>query len=83
MDNLINIFMNYKIQRLVKYSVLVYNKDSEFINNCFTQYFSTYVDNYYYGIFNTIDDDKYTRKNLELEFTGIMEEMLEEYRGYY
>lgn len=82
MDNLINVFMNYKINRLVEYGTFIYDDDSEFVGNCFREYFRTYVDNYYYGIFNTIDDTVYNLKNLKLEFKGIKEEMLEDYRVY-
>ena len=82
MDNLISIFMNYKINRLVEYGLFVLGKDNPFIRNVFTEYFSTYVDNYYYGIFHTIDDTHYNEKNLRLEFKGIMEEMLDDYRAF-
>ena len=81
MDNLISVFMNYKLNRLVEYGVAIYQMDSPFIRAVFSSYFQTYIDNYYYGIFNTIDDENYNRKNLKAEFTGVMEEMLYEYQG--
>lgn len=80
MDNLISVFMNYKVNRLVEYGVVLYQKDSSFIRNVLTSYFQTYIDNYYYGVFNTIDDENYNKRNLKLEFNGIMEEMLYEYQ---
>ena len=74
--------MNYKITRLVEYGVLFFHRDTPFIRRVLVSYFQTYIDNYYYGVFNTIDDEVYNRKNLKLEFTGIMEEMLYEYETY-
>ena len=82
MDNVITIFMNYKIKRLVEYGVLLFQQDTPFIRRVFSSYFQTFIDNYYYGIFNTIDDETYNRKNLKLEFIGIMEEMLYDYETY-
>ena len=82
MNNLISIFMNYKINRLVEYGVFVVQKDTPFIRQVFTGYFSTYVDNYYYNIFNTVEEEKFNEKNLKLEFKGIKEEMLDDYRAY-
>ena len=82
MNNVITVFMNYKISRLIEYGVLVYSKDSSFIRNVFSTYFQTYIDNYYYGIFNTVDEERYNQKNLKLEFSGVMEEMLYDYQEY-
>ena len=73
--------MNYKINRLIEYGLFVLGKDTPFIRQVLKEYFSTYVDNYYYGIFHTIDDERYNEKNLKLEFKGIMEEMLDDYRA--
>ena len=82
MNNLITVFMNYKIDRLTEYGVFLMQQDTEFIRQVFREYFRVYVDNYYYGIFHTIDNGKYNEKNLKLEFKGIMEEMLDDYREY-
>lgn len=83
MNNLINVFMDYKINRLTEYGVLIYGEDTPFIRQIFNAYIRTYIDNYYYGVFNTIEDgSRYNERNLELEFTGIMQEMLNDYRIY-
>ena len=82
MDNLINVFMNYKINRLTSYGVLIYHENSFFIKQVFKAYFKTYVDNYYYEIFNTISEKIYNEDNLKLEFQGVMEEMLDDYMVY-
>ena len=82
MNNLISVFMNYKVNRLIEYGVLCYEKNTPFIRNVFQSYFQTYIDNYYYGVFNTLEEENYNRRNLKLEFTGIMEEMLYDYQEY-
>ena len=82
MNNLITIFMNYKVNRLVEYGVLAVKEDTPFIRQIFHGYFSTYVDNYYYSVFHTVEEERYNDKNLKLELKGIMEEMLDDYRAY-
>ncbi|MBP5678878.1 MAG: hypothetical protein J6X28_03525 [Bacilli bacterium] len=83
MDNLISVFMNYKLNRLVEYGVTIFQQDSPFIRSVLSNYFQTYIDNYYYGVFNTIEDENiYNRKNLKTEFMGIMEEMLYDYQNF-
>jgi len=81
-DNLINVFMNYKVNRLTSYGVLIFHENSFFIKQVFKAYFKTYVDNYYYGVFNTISEKIYSEENLKLEFQGVMEEMLDDYMVY-
>ena len=82
MNNLISLFMNYKIQRLVEYGIFLMDDDSPFLRKVMKEYFSIYVDNYYYNIFYTVDDTVYSDDNLLKEFQGIMEEMLQDYRQY-
>ena len=82
MENLITTFMNYKINRLVEYGVFLCGQDSKFMRQVFEAYFSTYVDNRYYDIFNTINDSVFNEKNLKLEFNGIMEDMLIDYQSF-
>lgn len=82
MNNLITIFINHKINTLIEYVVFLYNKKNDFICDVVKSYVTTYIDNYYYGIFHTIDDKNYSSDNLKLEFNGVMEEMLYEYRQY-
>ena len=62
--------MNYKINRLTNYGVLVYHENSIFIKQVFKAYFKTYVDNYYYGVFNTIDELD------DFDIFGVKEELL-------
>ena len=82
MKNLIDIFISYKTNCLIKYGLLIYNKDNKFIRDVFATYFKTYIDNYYYDIFHTVDVLEFNEEVLKKEFTGCMEELLDEYRNY-
>ena len=75
--------MNYKVNRLVEYGVAIYQQDSQFVRDVLNVYFQTYVENYYYQVFSTIEDDEtFNRRNLKAELTGIMEEMIYDYKQY-
>ena len=83
MDNLISVFMNYKVNRLVEYGVAIYQQDSQFVRDVLNVYFQTYIENYYYQIFSTLENDEtFNRRNLKAELTGIMEEMVYDYKSY-
>ena len=79
---LIDIFISYKTNCLIKYGLLIYNKDNKFIKDVFATYFKTYIDNYYYDIFHTVDVLEFNEEVLKKEFIGCMEELLDEYRNY-
>ena len=78
-NNLISVFMNYKINRLVEYACLIYQRHDDFAKDVFRMYFKTYVDNYYYGVFDTIENGTYSIENLSLELEGAMKELLHNY----
>ena len=80
MDNLINVYMNYKVNHLTKCGVLIYGRDSRFIRKVFDGYIRTYIDNYYYETFNTIDDNVFNLDNLYRELSGIRTDMKMEYK---
>lgn len=82
MKNFINVYMDYKVNCLIRIGIFFLKKDNSFIKRVFRGYFYTYIDNYYYKIFNTIDGEKFTLKNLKQEFDGIMLEMLDDYKEY-
>lgn len=82
MNNLISLFMNYKIQRLVEYELFLMDDESSFLRKVMNKYISLYIDNYYYNIFYTVEDNVYNEDNLKKEFQGLMEEMLDDYRQY-
>ena len=81
-NNLISVFMNYKINRLVEYACLIYQRHDKFAKDVFKMYFKTYVDNYYYGVFDTIENGTYSIDNLILELDGAMKELLHNYLEY-
>lgn len=82
MKNFINVYMDYKVNCLIRIGIFFYKKDNSFIKKVFRGYFYTYIDNYYYKIFNTIDEENFSLKNLRKEFDGIMLEMLDDYKEY-
>lgn len=82
MNNLITLFMNNKIRCLIEYVLFLYNDNNDFVRDVAREYILVYVDNYYYGIFHTIDDSNYSLDNLKLEFNGVMEEMLYSYSDH-
>lgn len=80
MDNLINVYMDYKVNHLTKCGITIYGRNSSFIRKVFDGYIRTYIDNYYYGTFNTIDDNKFSLDNLYRELSGIRVDMKMEYK---
>ena len=70
MKNLIDIFISYKTNCLIKYGLLIYNKDNKFIRDVFATYFKTYIDNYYYDIFHIVDvlefNEEVLKKSLQV-----------------
>lgn len=81
MNNLITVFLNYRMNRLITYGTIIY-EDTKFIRTVLKGYFGTYIDNYYYGIFGTVDDKKFSNETLSKELFGVMTDMLEDYRSY-
>ena len=83
MNNLINVFMEFKIKYFLDCTKLLYSSPHRFVNKCIREYYSTYIDNYYYYTYNTLDSSTtYSEENLNKEFTGIMEEMLDDYKDF-
>lgn len=82
MKNAIAVYLNYKKMRLTEYGVFLLNEDTPFLRDVLTYYFETYIDNYYYHIFHTVDTDNYNKKILKEELEGIMKEILYDYKPY-
>ena len=83
MNNLINVFMEFKIKYFLDCTKLLFSNTHRFINKCIKGYYKTYIDNYYYYIYNTLSSDTiYSEDNLNKEFIGIMEEMLDDYKDF-
>lgn len=80
MNNLINIYMIYLKNTLIKISLLYYKEDQEFINKILDKYISCYIDNYYYNIYHTVDkQNSYTDELFKLELNGLEIEILDDY----
>ena len=83
MNNLINVFMEFKIKYFIDCTKLLFDNTHRFIGKCIREYYKTYIDNYYYYTYNTLSSDtEYSEENLKLEFKGIMEEMLDDYKDF-
>lgn len=81
-DNLMNYYMNYKTNRLKKYGLVIMHSEDEFLKETFANYLKTYINCYYYSIFdavysNTCDDDI-----IKLELDGKRLEMLDDLSTY-
>ena len=77
-DNLVVIYMNYKINYLLKYGLLIMHSTDEFLSECLKNYLKTYVNSYYYLIFDTVNSKVYDDKVMKEEIEGKRLEMLDE-----
>ena len=74
--------MKYLTKTLVKVALVCF-KDESFVESKVERYVTTYIDNRYYNIFHTVDDNSsYNLKVLEEEFNGLTVELLDEYSDY-
>lgn len=77
-DNLMDYYMSYKTSRLKKYGLVIMHSHDEFLEKTLVRYIKTYINCYYYNIFDTVNvsfcDDSVIRKELE----GTKLEMLDE-----
>ncbi len=81
-DNLVVTYMNYKIKCLLKYGLLIMHSTDEFLSECLNNYLKTYVNSYYYLIFDTVNSNVYDDKVMEEEIEGKRLEMLDELSNY-
>lgn len=82
MDNLINVYMNYLTKTMVKIALVCF-KDEEFVEKRIERFVRTYIDNRYYNIFHTVDDNStYSLEVLNEEFDGLVVELLDDYSDY-
>lgn len=75
--NLMNIYMDYKISRLVKYGLVILNSDDEYLAFLLKAYIETYIKTYYYHQFETVDSDTYSLEVLGEELEGKRWELLD------
>ncbi len=81
-DNLVVTYMNYKIKCLLKYGLLIMHSTDEFLSECLNNYLKTYVNNYYYLIFDTVNSKVYDDEVMIDEIEGKRLEMLDELSNY-
>lgn len=75
--NLMDIYIDYKISRLVKYGLVILNSDDEYLAFLLRSYIETYIKTYYYHIFETVDSDTYSLEVLGEELEGKRWELLD------
>ena len=81
-DNLVVIYMNYKINYLLKYGLLIMHSTDEFLSECLKNYLKTYVNSCYYLIFDTVNSKVYDDKVMREEIEGKRLEMLDDLSNY-
>ncbi len=82
MNDLVNTFMNYKINRILKYGLLIMHSSDEFLSFCLDVYIKTYINSFYYYIFDTVDTNIYNDKVMSEELEGKRLELLDDLSNY-
>ena len=79
-DNLMDYYMSYKTSRLKKYGLVIMHSHDEFLEKTLIRYIKTYINCYYYNIFDTVNvsscDDSVIRKELEGKRLEMLDELL-------
>lgn len=81
-DNLVEIYMNYRINRMLKYGLTIMHSDDSFLSECLSNYLRTYINSSYYRIFDTVSTNNYDDKVLLEEIEGKRLEMLDDLSNY-
>ena len=81
-DNLVTIYMNYKISRLVEYGMLIMHSSDLFLKEVLEKYLKNYVNSCYYFIFDTVNSKIYDDKVMREEIEGKRLEMLDDLSNY-
>ena len=77
--NLVDVYMNYKVQRLQNYGLILMGREDSFLKECLSFYLRTYISSYYYHIFETIDSkDSCSDLDVSLELDGKKLELLDQ-----
>ncbi len=77
-DNLMDYYMNYKTSRLKKYGLVIMHSHDEFLERVLERYIRTYINCYYYNIFDTVKTNFCDDSVIRLELDGRRVEMLDE-----
>lgn len=83
-NNIINEFMSFKINRLIKYGQLILDgDDNSFIVKCLTRYLNGYIDFKYYHLLDVISKSlNYSYSDFSQELDGIAIELKHDYQVY-
>ena len=72
-DNLMDYYMNYKTSRLKKYGLVIMHSHDEFLEKTLIRYIKTYINCFYYNIFDTVNatvcDNNVLREISEIEYS--------------
>lgn len=77
-DNLMDYYMNYKTSRLKKYGLVIMHSHDEFLEKTLIRYIKTYINCYYYNIFDTVNTTVCDNNVIREELNGKRLEMLDE-----
>lgn len=80
--NLVTIYMNYKISRLVEYGLLIMHSSDLFLKEVLEKYLKNYVNSFYYLTFDTVNSKVYSEKIMLEEIEGKRLELLDELSNY-
>lgn len=81
-DNLMDCYMNYKTNRLKKYGLVIMHSHDEFLGAVLEKYIGTYINSYYYQIFDTVKTNICDDEVIKLELDGKRLEMLDDLAIY-
>lgn len=78
-NNFINMYMKFKLKRLMKYAHFICGSSNDLTNKYFTNYLTTYINCYYYKIYATINDNSNNNvaSVIEKELNGMQLELLD------
>lgn len=74
--------MNYKINRILKYGLLIMHSSFDFISEYLSIYIKTYINSFYYHVFDTVYSSIYNDKVMNEELEGKRLEMLDVLSNY-
>lgn len=81
-DNLMDSYMDYKTNRLKKYGLVIMHSHDEFLEAVLEKYIRTYINSYYYQIFDTVKTNICDDEVIKLELDGKRLEMLDDLAIY-
>lgn len=81
MSELVYKYVNYKINHLLRCASII-TFENDFLTDCFRSYFNLYTNNYYYRVFETVDEDFCDINIIKKEFDGKEVELLDDLSNY-